>query len=254
MNKNLRVLLLANNMVGLEVARFLRHRKADIGGLVLHPPGKQKFGDEIRVAVGLPDVFLFDGDTLDHAGTQEVIRHLECDIAVSIFFGYILRPSFLSLFPQGVVNLHPSLLPYNRGASPNIWGIVGRTPAGVTLHQVDKGVDTGPILAQREVQTLPTDTGKSLYERLERECVRLFQEAWPRLIAGELEPQPQRGEPTTHRAADVGRIDEIDLDVSYKAGDLINILRARTFPPYHGAYFVQDGQKVYLRLELSEEF
>src|SRR5690606_7176717 len=163
-------------------------------------------------------------------------------------------PEVLSLFPLEVLNLHPSYLPYNRGAHPNVWSIVEETPAGVTLHYVDAGIDTGDIVAQREVPVAPSDTGGSLYRKLERAGLELLQEAWPHIKAGRVRRQPQpRDRGTFHRVAQLGELDRIDLDKEYRARDLINLLRARTFPPYKGAYFEDQGRRVYIRLELEEE-
>jgi methionyl-tRNA formyltransferase len=173
-------------------------------------------------------------------------------MGVSVLFGYILRAPFLSLFPRGIVNLHPAFLPYNRGAYPNVWSIVERTPAGATLHYVDAGVDTGDIVSQATVPVSQTDTGATLYSRLEQAAFALFRDTWPRLRAGDAPRVPQPPGGTSHRVADVARIDAIDLDHSYRARDLIDILRARTFPPYSGAYFEVDGRRVYMRLELAE--
>ena len=102
---------------------------------------------------------------------------------------------------------------------------------------------------------LPIDTGKSLYQKLERECVDLFKSTWP-LIRNRQAPRNTQigmGDGTSHRLRDVDRIDEIDLDKTYLGRELIDILRARTFAPYRGAYFTDGDRKVYLRLDLSYE-
>ena len=176
------------------------------------------------------------------------------DIGLSVFFGYILRPEFLDLFPSGVVNLHPAYLPYNRGAYPNVWSIIDGTPAGVTLHYIDEGIDTGDIIAQREVPIDPIDTGESLYRKLEQVCIEIFMESWPMLRANQAprnSQPPQTG--TFHRTDDVVHIDEIDLNHHYNARALINVLRARTYSRHAGAYFLHEGRKVYMRLHLEYE-
>jgi methionyl-tRNA formyltransferase len=150
--------------------------------------------------------------------------------------------------------LHPSFLPYNRGSNPNVWSIVEETPAGVTLHYIDKGVDTGNIIAQKHVAVEPLDTGETLYRKLEKTCVALFKATWPLMRSGQV-PQliQDREEGTHHTTADVNLIDAIDLDKTYTARHLINVIRARTFEPYPGAYFNYHGQKIYLRLQLFYE-
>lgn len=248
----MRILYFGNNRAGWKVLEWLRREGDEIAGVVVHPAERRAFGDEILRAAGVGREAVFFGNDLGPA-TLERIRGFRPEIGVSVYFGYVLRPEVLSLPPMGCVNLHPALLPYNRGAHPNIWSIVEGTPAGVTLHRVDAGVDTGEILAQREVAVRPADTGQTLYYRLETEAVKLFQQNWGALKAGRLREIPQHhAEGTAHRARDLARLDRIDLDRRYRARDLIDLLRARTFPPHDGVYFEEGGRRIHLRLELSE--
>lgn len=249
--QRLRVLLLANNWVGWHIAKFLVEYGEEIVGLVLHPVHKRTYGDEILASVSLDSSKVFNGAKINERDTVEAIRDLAPEIGVSALFGYILRPETLCLFPAGCVNVHPSLLPFNRGAYPNVWSIVEGTPAGATVHYLDVGIDTGHIIAQREVPVEPVDTGLTLYRKLEVACVDVFKEAWPLIRLGQAPRVPQSLDAGTyHRVHDVEKIDEIDLEKRYLARDLINVLRARTFPPYPGAYFLHQGRKVYLRLQL----
>ena len=249
----MRTLLFVNNWVGSQVVAWLRERGETLVGLVMHPEGRQRYGREILAAAALPSERVFDGSRLDTPETLAALRALEPDIGVSAYFGYILRRPILSLPAAGCVNLHPAYLPYQRGANPNVWSLLEEgTPAGATLHYMDEGVDTGDIIHQRQLVVAPTDTGATLYRRLELLALEVFQEGWPLLAAGTRRPQdPSAG--CTHRMRDLAPLDEIHLDESYRARDLINLLRARTFPPYHGAYFRAGQKKVYIRIELSEE-
>jgi methionyl-tRNA formyltransferase len=250
----MRVLLLANNWVGWQVARWLKERGDEIVGLVIHPPSRWKYRDEILSSLRLPADRIFDGSQLQQPKVLQAIRVLRADIGVSVLFGYILRPEFTGIFPKGVINLHPSYLPYNRGAHPNVWSIVEGTPAGASLHYIDAGVDTGDIIAQRQVPVEPVDTGETLYRKLERLCVDLFQETWPLILSGQTRRTRQPKPGTCHRARDLERIDEIDLDRAYTGRELINILRARTFPPYAGAFFRHGERKIYVRVQfLTDE-
>jgi methionyl-tRNA formyltransferase len=243
------VVLFANNLVGWRIAELLA---AEVSAVVLHPLERRRFGDEIVAAAGVPPDRVFDASRLTSDEVHLALEHLAPTFGVSALFGYLLRPETIALFSGGCVNLHPSLLPWNRGAHPNVWCIVDRTPAGVTLHHVDSGIDTGDIIAQRAVRVEPADTGATLYRRLEAACVELFAETWPAVRAGTAPraPQPADGG-SVHRARDLSRINEIELDRVYSGRELIDILRARTFPPYQGAYFRADGRKVYLRVELE---
>ena len=249
----MRILIVGNNWVGWQVTRWLREQGEMIVGLVLHPPSSRTYGEEIIRSAGTNPTCIFDGSLLRQEETLGKIRSLRADIALSLLFDFILQPRFLELFPAGVINLHPAYLPYNRGQYPNVWSIVERTPAGVTLHYVDSGIDTGDIIAQREVPIEPVDTGESLYRRLEQASVDLFIDTWPLIRAGKARGVPQRGEGTAHCRRDVNRIDEIDLNRSYPARQLIDTIRARTFSSYPGAYVVHNEEKIYLRLSLLRE-
>lgn len=250
----MRVLVLGNNWVAWQVIRCLKELGEEIVGLVLHPPQQCKYGEEIKSASGLDSADIFKAEELRQPETIRSIRERRADLALSLLFDYILLPELIESFPEGVINLHPAYLPFNRGQYPNVWSIVEGTPSGVTLHYMDAGIDTGEIIAQREVSVDEWDTGESLYRKLEQASVRLFEETWPLIRSGRAKRVRQAPEAGTyHRTRDVEKIDEIDMGRAYGARELINIIRARTFPPYTGAYFRSQGRKVYLRLELIPE-
>lgn len=99
------------------------------------------------------------------------------DCIVSHGYRHILKPQVFELVPT--INCHISLLPWNRGASPNYWSWENDTPKGVTIHKVDKGIDTGPILVQREVFFGAGETLRSSYGKLQDALFDLFVEHWP---------------------------------------------------------------------------
>jgi methionyl-tRNA formyltransferase len=245
---------MGNNWVGWQIIRYLKERNEDVVGLIIHPKKKQRYGQEIIESAHIDPSQIFNGSKLREKETFEAIKALRADIGLSILFDYIISKDFIDLFPKGIVNLHPSCLPYNRGQYPNVWSIVERTPSGITLHYIDEGIDTGDIIAQKEVPVEWTDTGETLYRKLEQGSVELFREHWPLIREGKEQRISQSDmEGTYHVTQDVRRIDEIDLNKRYAARDLINIIRARTFPPYKGAYFWDGNKKIYVRIQLLEE-
>lgn len=250
----MRVLFLGNNWVGWQIADNLKKTGAEVVGLVLHKASEQKFGHEIREVLDIDEKNIFYANNLKKPETIKKIRALAPQIGVSAFFGSILKPDFLEIFPKGCVNIHPALLPFNRGAHPNIWSIVNGTPCGVTIHYMDKGVDTGEIIAQQKVEVEPTDTGKTLYHKLEKACVDLFEKTWPLICQGQIKPGGQyAGKGTYHRILDLMSIKEIMPNELYTAKELIDIIRSQTFKPFSGAYMKINGKKVCLRLELFYE-
>jgi methionyl-tRNA formyltransferase len=134
-----------------------------------------------------------DGDFARAAG---------CEFLVSYGFRHILRREVLDQFPSRAVNLHISLLPWNRGADPNFWSWVEDTPRGVTIHYLDEGVDTGDIIVQRAVDFGPGETLATSYARLQEEIQALFMEHWDRIRSGSCDRLPQQGPGTTHRLRD----------------------------------------------------
>ncbi|MGA7991374.1 MAG: formyltransferase family protein [Thermoanaerobaculia bacterium] len=236
------------------MASWLKGRGTEIVGVVVHPPERRRFAEEVVQSTGVEPSAVFDGSRLRKPGFVSGLRELNADIGVSVSFGYILAREVLEIFPAGCINVHTGFLPYNRGAYPNVWSIVDRTPAGVAIHYIDEGIDTGDIIARRELPVEPVDTGASLFEKLEGAALSLFQETWPLLLEGRaprIHQNPSEG--TCHRVADVARIDEIDLNRNYRAGDLIDVLRARSFAPHAGAFFQSGGRRVLLSLDLRYE-
>ncbi len=250
----MRILYLGNNWIGWQALKWLKEHGEEVVGLILHPPGRRKYGEEIINSSGVNSSCIFDGSLLDQIDVIEAIRSLKPEIGVSALFGFILHKDFLKLLPAGCVNIHPALLPYNRGGYPNVWSIIEGTPSGITIHYIDEGIDTGDIIAQIPVRVEPVDTGESLYRKLEKAAVDLFKETWPLIRSGKVPRITQdREKGTYHSTKDVECVDEIFLGRTYTAKELINIIRARTFPPYPGAYFWNEGCKVYLRLQLLNE-
>jgi len=250
----MRIVCLCNNVLGLKVLEWLHEQKQEIVGLILQSGEGGKCQDQIRAVVRDSDCLVLGAHQLGESETLEKIRSRNAEIAVSVLFRSILRQPFLDLFSRGCLNLHPAYLPYNRGSYPNVWSIVEKTPAGVTLHYIDAGVDTGDIIAQREVTVEATDTGSTLYRKLKSAAFELFKSTWPLVESGNAPRTKQDAtHGTFHRKRDVDAIDEIDPEGLYRAEDLINVLRARTFAPYSGAYFRHKGRKIHLRLQLWEE-
>ena len=250
----LKILYMGNNLVALEVLKWLKGRNEDIAGLMVHPSDKSKYGEEIVKASGLSPAYIFSGTDVNTAAFLKKARVLNPDIILSVFFNYILKREIIGVPRLGCINLHPAYLPYGKGQYPNVWSIVEGTLAGATLHYIqDEGIDTGDIIAQKAVPVDFTDTGESLYRKLETACIELFKENWEAIKNGTNRRIPQPDGGTYHITGDVRKIDEIKLDESYKAERLLNILRARTFPPHESAYVVlEDGRKVYIRISLEE--
>jgi methionyl-tRNA formyltransferase len=128
----------------------------------------------------------------------------EFDRIVSFGYRHILRSAVLSTARHPILNLHISMLPFNKGAHPNFWAWIDRTPHGVTLHELDAGVDTGPILEQHPVffdddQITLRQSHSVLINRIEA----AFLEILPVWLSGSSQAKPQLGQGTYHAVKDL---------------------------------------------------
>lgn len=154
-----------------------------------------------------PNGFCYGGDghqpfACTGADGQGLIDTEPCDWVISFGHREILKRDFIDRFPGRIINIHISILPWNRGSDPNFWSWFDGTPKGVTIHQITPGLDTGPILAQSHVPLSNAHTLRSSYDVLMREAAALFAWKWPDIRAGNVTPVPQPQGGSYHRSAD----------------------------------------------------
>jgi len=179
--------------------------------------------------------------SLRDEATQDEFTTLETDAAVVAAYGLILPPPVLAAPRLGCLNVHASLLPRWRGAAPIQRAILaGDRETGVSIMQMDEGLDTGPILLQQAVPILPETMAGELTERLAELGARLMVEALDGVTAGKLTPRPQPGEGVTY-AAKIRR-EEARLDWRQPADALERQVRA--FAPTPGAWFSGGGERI----------
>jgi methionyl-tRNA formyltransferase len=183
---------------------------------------------------------------------REQLARTGAEIGVVVAYGKILGPRLLAAVPRGFVNVHASLLPRWRGASPIQAAIrAGDPDTGVTTMQMDTGLDTGPMLLWEQVTLRPRETAGSLHDRLAELAALILPATLDQLEAGTLEPTPQEhspfGPPSTctlirkeDGAIDWGRdADEVDRHV-------------RAMVPWPGAFTTLGGLRL-LVLEATPE-
>ena len=106
---------------------------------------------------------IYKTKNINSANSLNLIKDLNPDLLVSIFFNQILSKKLLDI-PQDCINIHPAYLPSYKGVSPVFWALANDEPcAGVTVHYIDEGIDTGEIIYQEEIPISPNDTEHSLY-------------------------------------------------------------------------------------------
>jgi len=134
----------------------------------------------------------------------------EFDLVVSHNYRHILKPEIFEQFKRPAVNIHTSLLPWNRGSNPNFWSWYDGTPKGVTIHEIDKGLDTGKILGFCEITNFGKNpTLATSYDLLQEVGSRMFIQMFPELIAGNLIGKNPEGKGTYHRASEMDQFKDL---------------------------------------------
>jgi methionyl-tRNA formyltransferase len=161
------------------------------------------------------------------------------DVLVVVAYGRILGKDLLDLAPFGALNVHASLLPRWRGAAPIQWAVAeGDAETGVTVMQMDEGLDTGDMLLQRTCPIGAEDTAETMHERLAVLGAAAIVEALPLLAAGRLTPVRQDGARATH--APIIEKEHGRLDFALPAARLA--ARVRGFTPWPGAFTKVGGK------------
>ncbi len=179
--------------------------------------------------------------TLRGCCEMERLAGLRPDVVVIAAYGKILPEPMLRVPPRGCLNIHASLLPRHRGPSPIAKAILdGDEATGVTIMVVTEVMDTGPILAQRQVPILAHDTTGSLSQKLSGLGAELLMDTLPKWLDGRLSPQPQDGGKATYSR--MIRKEEGRVDWGRSAVELWR--RVRAFQPWPGCFTTWQGRTV----------
>ena len=201
-------------------------------GLTLRPTPVKAAAQALGLEVFQPEKLRLEPD--------RVIAE-RADVLVVVAYGQILRENILDCAPHGAINVHASLLPKYRGAAPIQWAIAsGETHTGVTTMQLDLGMDTGPVLLQRDCVIEPDDTTETLEPRLAVMGARLLVETLSGLTAGTLSPLAQ-DESLATKAPLIRKSDGL-VSFEQPATQIAN--RLRGFHPWPGLQFTHVGRSI----------
>ena len=200
-------------------------------GRELKPPPVKALAQELGIPVIQPE-------KLKQPEAMEQLRAWAPDLIVVAAFGQILRKDVLDLPRDGCINVHASLLPRWRGAAPiNAAILAGDKETGVTIMQMDVGLDTGPMLAKRSIRIKPGDTAGSVFQSLSTLGADLLLDTLPDYLSGKLQPVPQPEEGSTY--APMMKKEDGKLDFTNDVNELER--RVRAFNPWPGTFMDLDG-------------
>ncbi|OEH85752.1 methionyl-tRNA formyltransferase [Desulfuribacillus stibiiarsenatis] len=200
--------------------------------LQLAPPPVKVLAEQYNIPVYQPE-------KISKREEVERFQQLDIDLVVTAAFGQILSNDFLAIPKLGCINVHASLLPKYRGGAPIHWSVInGETETGVTIMYMVQKLDAGPMLTQKKVAILPTDTTGIVYEKVTQAGAELLIETLPDLIAGRLNPVEQTESEATF-AYNICREDE-RIDWDKPAITIYNQIRGLN--PWPGAYTYYQNQ------------
>jgi methionyl-tRNA formyltransferase len=236
------VALAALHAAGIEIPLVLTQPDRPAGrGMQLQASPVKQFALAHQIPVAQPTSLRLDGRFPEQAKqAHDLLRATAHDVMVVAAYGLILPPSVLAIPPLGCINIHASLLPRWRGAAPIHRAIeAGDAETGITIMQMDAGLDTGDMMLVSREPISPQDTTGELHDRLAALGGRLIVDALLRLAEGRLTRTPQPDEGVSY-AAKISK-DEAALDLRLPASTLLR--RIHAFNPAPGAS-VQSGDSV----------
>lgn len=196
---------------------------------------------------------VFKNNQLKEESVLTKLINSRVDYIILAWWPHIIKEPILSLPKIGVLNFHPSMLPYNKGKHYNFWSIIENTPFGVSIHFVNEFIDGGDIIFQKSIHKDWLDNGETLYFKAQEAMIELFIEKYSDIRIGNYSRNKQdHNLGSFHWAKELDPASEIILDKKYEARELINIIRARTFMPHPAAWFEENGEKYEIRISITK--
>jgi methionyl-tRNA formyltransferase len=230
---------------GFQIALVLTQPDRPSGrGLKLTPSPVKAFALAHGIPVAQPRSLRLDGKYPEDAAlAREALLAARIDVMVVAAYGLILPQWVLDLPPRGCLNIHASLLPRWRGAAPIHRAIeAGDARTGITIMQMDAGLDTGDMLLSEATEIAPDDTTARLHDRLATLGGRLIVEALELAACGRLKPAPQPAEGVSY----AHKIDKAEAALDWALPATVLERRIRAFDPFPGATTQFDGEAIKL--------
>jgi methionyl-tRNA formyltransferase len=195
---------------------------------------------ELAQAHGIP---VLQPTSLREPQAQVELAAWQADLMVVVAYGLILPAAVLAAPRLGCLNVHASLLPRWRGAAPIQRAILaGDTETGVTIMQMDVGLDTGDMLHKLSCPIQPTDTAQTLHDRLARLGAEALLATLPRLAAGAIQAEPQDDAQANYAA----KLDKAEARLDWQQSAVVLDRQVRAFNPWPVAFTTHEGQNLRL--------
>jgi methionyl-tRNA formyltransferase len=236
----MRLIIVGQGPFGEKVLEALIEKDEDVVVGIFTPPDKR--GDAMKELAERSKLSFFRPTQMKDPEVLSIFRELKPDLVILAFVTDIIPERLLTVPTIGTICYHPSLLPGHRGASGINWAIIhGDTRTGLTIFWADKGIDTGPILLQKEVEIGPNDTTGSLYfNTLFPMGIDAIVEAVELIKKGKAPRIPQDESKATYEPPCDDKVAFVDFEKSIN--DIYNLIRG--CDPQPGAYTIFKGKKI----------
>ena len=163
----------------------------------------------------------------------------------------ILEEKILDKFKTGIVNFHPSYLPFGRGKDPYFWSIVNDEPFGISCHFIDNKIDAGSLIIQKRIPKEWTDTGESLREKAINELKLVIKDWVSKVIQSDYELKNITNLSVNYRK-DMLNKSFVELDSQYKFREFLNLIRAKSNSGQIGVVFSDSNNRFHVKLQIQE--
>lgn len=177
---------------------------------------------------------------------QEIVQ--EYDLLISLHCKQIFPDAIVQQIK--CINIHPGYNPFNRGWYPQIFSIINKKPFGVTIHEIDRLLDHGPIIAQKTIPIYEWDTSLSVYERATEEEINLIDQHLPAILAGNYTATPLSDEGNVNYKQDYQKLCQLEMTQIGTLQEHLDLLRALSHGKFKNAFFITPtGQKVFVKID-----
>lgn len=184
---------------------------------------------------------VYQPDSVNEKDTINRLIEINPDVIVVVAFGQILKKDLLNIPKYGCLNIHASILPKYRGAAPINWAIInGEKETGITIMEMDEGLDTGDILKVERIPIEKDDDSISIHDKLSHLGAKLIIQVLEEMRMGKIEKTPQNHELSSYApmlSKETGRI-----DWNNNGNNIINLIKG--LKPWPSAYFIYNGDSI----------
>lgn len=244
------MIFFANGKIGLILLNFLiKSFKSDIKAVVIIK-SDIKIKTFLKKKISVKKIIPWS----QTSSFRNKLYSLKPDKFFLLWWPFILKKNLLKIPQSETINIHPSYLPYFKGKDPNFWAILSKGPYGVSINEANAKADSGKILFKKKIYKIDkTIDGKKLYNINLKELIKLFKNKYIFLRKKKFSKSKFMNKKTKiYKRKDMIKESKISLNKTYKAEYLIDLLRAKNFPPNRGVIFKKNGNTYSINIKIKK--